>query len=135
MISVVLLQTGASDSPAVTEVVNAGVVTLGGNVSTSVTVTPDKRRTATLEHVILQNQSTSPIEGPVYLIVKGLPPRVKLLHARGVSRVEAPGDPFIEVSAGQLAAGQRLPFTLHFANPQARKLHLSFEVFAGTGAV
>jgi hypothetical protein len=104
----------------------------------------------TSQKVTLTNTGATPIVGPLYLVVDGLPFTATLVNATGLTQcVEPRARPFLEVilpppaasaagglvlSPGTLQPGQRVTRTLLFANPLNRSVKSETHFFAGAGA-
>jgi predicted outer membrane repeat protein len=87
--------------------------------------------------LMLTNMGGAPITGPVYLVLDGLTNGVMLKNASGVSQTHVtPGDPFVVVSMGDLAAGQSQMVNLVFTTTN-KKAQVNFNTFvlAGPGTV
>jgi hypothetical protein len=86
--------------------------------------------------MLMLNASGQTINGPFFVALGGLKHSVKLSNETGISKVTAPGDPFLYVPGDQLAAWQGASFTLNFHSSTGSKVSpTSFQpmVFAGTG--
>ena len=110
------------------------------DVSAVVSVTPVKARhhhpNPRQEEVTLKNNSGSAIQGPLVVILDGLPKKVRLKNAAGTAKAHGkPGDPFATVNVSTFAAGQTLSLTLLFSNPRNVPVHFRTVVLAGTGTV
>jgi hypothetical protein len=108
-------QTVTPSSPPAPPTVAAALLQ---DVSTQVRVTRVKRRQGNPQRqtFLVQNIGGTAIDGPVYLVLDGLTQGVKLGNASGLSRTHVkPGDPFVVVTSGQLAAGQGVTVNLLFA--------------------
>jgi hypothetical protein len=86
--------------------------------------------------VLLRNMSGAPIQGPLYLLLDRLTPGVRLMNATGTSQAHVtPGDPYLMLSAGQLAAGGATVVDLIFYNPHHKAVKFNTFVLAGPGVV
>jgi hypothetical protein len=124
------------------------------DVSDSITVVRrdakfDAATGQTTQKVTLTNTGATPIVGPLYLVVDGLPFAATLVNATGLTQcIEPRGRPFIEIilpppvglapvglelSPGILQPGGRITRTLIFANPLNRSVKYEPHVFAGAG--
>jgi hypothetical protein len=87
------------------------------------------------QRVTLQNVSLNPVPAPLELALDGLSRRVRLSHARGVTRLQPPGSPFAGLDLGGVAAltsGGVLTVDLEFLSPSRRTVHFTPRVLAGT---
>jgi hypothetical protein len=92
----------------------------------------DRRTGRTRQRLTLHNSSGVALAGPLYLVLDGLPRRVRLRRPAGVTQTQAPlGSPFVELAAG-LEPGQDVSVVLVFRNPLHRRLHYGTRVLAGT---
>jgi hypothetical protein len=83
----------------------------------------------------IQDTSGQVIQGPLYLVLDGLNPKVHLKNASGVAQHHGhPGDPFL-LDNLTLNPGGGLTLILQFANPKHKHIGFSTEVLAGPGAV
>jgi uncharacterized protein (TIGR03118 family) len=88
------------------------------------------------QKVTLHNNSGTSLNGLFFLIVDGLPKKVRLRNAAGFTQAHGKtGDPFAEIDLSALAAGQSVSFTLLFSNPKNKAVHFTTIVLAGTGTV
>jgi hypothetical protein len=94
------------------------------------------RRNPRQEQVTIRKNSGSTIQGPIFVILDGLPRKVSLRNATGTAQAHAtPGDPFMELTQDQLAAAESVIVTLMFNNPKGKAIHFSTVVLAGSGTV
>jgi uncharacterized protein (TIGR03118 family) len=109
------------------------------DVSGVVSLTPVKSKhhhNPNQMQVTLANNSGSAIQGPLFVILDGLPKKVRLKNAAGFAQAHGmPGDPFATLNVSTFASGQALGLTLLFANPKHKHIHFSSVVLAGTGTV
>ena len=108
------------------------------DVSALVSVTPVKSRhhNPRQEQVTVKNNAGTALPGPLFIILDGLPKKVRLRNASGFTTAHATrGDPFVRLNLAELAAGQSVSLTLLFSNPNNKALHFRTEVLAGTGTV
>jgi uncharacterized protein (TIGR03118 family) len=88
------------------------------------------------QKVMFHNNSGTSITGPVFLVVSGLPAKVKLRNAAGFTTAHGkPGDPFLRFDLSAFAPDQTVSFTLLFGNPKNKAVHFTTLVLAGTGTV
>jgi hypothetical protein len=88
------------------------------------------------KRLVLRNHGTTMLQGPLYLVVGGLPKGVQLKHATGSTRAHGHlGDPFVLLPLKRLAPGQALTLDLFFVNPLKVPLHFNTAVLAGPGIV
>jgi hypothetical protein len=88
--------------------------------------------------MLLVNDSTQPVDGPFFVVLNGLSHSVKLKNETGLSKLYAPGKPYLFVGVGQLNPGQALPFTLILHSSTGHRVSpTSFQavVVAGVGLV
>jgi hypothetical protein len=124
---------GASDSPAVAEVVNAPVPPVPTNVTSLVSVRVRKGLPGSQQLVTVTNTTGQPIAGPLYLVFVKLPKRARLKGGSGATHSQAPlGRPFL-VDAVTLLPGGYANFEVSFSGHQA--VHFATEVFAGSGTI
>jgi hypothetical protein len=131
-----------SQSEAVTEVVQAAV----GDVTSKVRVTLGQVRPVTTGHsnrplahrfqvpVTLTNIGNIPIQGPIVLVLNGLPSQMTLLSPAGSSH----GSARIPVDQAQLNPGASLSLTLVFKAKTVRAvkpIFITTQVLAGPGVV
>jgi len=92
----------SSTSTAVTQVINADVTSL-----LTITLGGRKRKGRNfLQRVLLKNNSTTAIGGPVFLVLNSLSSNVRLANSAGTTTNVPPlGSPFIKVSDGGIGAG------------------------------
>jgi hypothetical protein len=89
----------------------------------------------TKQTVLLLNASGQTIDGPFFVALAGLKHSVKLSNEIGVSKVTAPGDPFLYVPGDQVAPWQGVSLTLDFhSSTGSRVSPTSYHtlVFSGT---
>jgi hypothetical protein len=87
-----------------------------------------------VQELTLKNTGDTPIAGPLFVVVHGLPSKVKLRNATGTTASSAPaGDPFVELNVSQLAPGASARVTLRFVNPKHQTLHFTTMVLADAG--
>jgi hypothetical protein len=126
----VIGSTGASTSAAVPELVSP-LVPL--KVTGSVTLTQTRLRPLRQRFNLHNNGAT--LSGPVFVVLRGLPPKVTLTNAAGVTtNLGHLGDPFVRLDVGQFLAGQDLDVLLTFANPRQKQIVFRMTVFAGPGS-
>jgi hypothetical protein len=121
---------GASTSAAVPELVSQPVPlkVTGSMTFTLVRLRPLRQRFS------LQNNGDT-LAGPVFVVLRGLPPRVTLTNAAGVTTsVGHLGDPYVRFDVGQFLTGQDLDVLLTFANPRHKQIVFRMAVFAGPGS-
>jgi uncharacterized protein (TIGR03118 family) len=108
------------------------------DVSALVSVTPVKssRHNPRRVQVTVKNDSGSAIQGPLFVVLDGLPKKVWLRNASGSAQAHGqPGDPFVTLNLSTFEPGQSVGLTLMFSNPKNRPVHFSTVVLAGTGTV
>jgi hypothetical protein len=89
----------------------------------------------TKQPLLLLNASGQTIDGPFFVVLTGLKHSVKLANETGISKVLAPGDPYLYVPGGQLGPWQALSVTLDLhSSTGSRVSPTSFHtlVFSGT---
>jgi hypothetical protein len=132
---IMLLFNDASTSGAVSEVVTPAVAADVSALVSVVRVPVPGQGGGTLQLVTLQNHSGGAVVGPLYLVLDGLPAKVRLKNASGSAQKHGhPGDPFL-MDDVTLNPGGELTFVLRFRNPTHKKIHFTTEVLAGPGAV
>jgi hypothetical protein len=135
-----LLSNGSSTSDPVTVVVNVPPPPPPpvSDVTGQVSVTPVRHGHhpgALRQQLMLKNVGAATVQGPVYLVLDGLPTGVRLKNAAGSARGHArPGDPFLTAAVSLLPGGE-VSLTLLFWNPRHKHITFATEVFAGPGAV
>jgi hypothetical protein len=82
------------------------------------------------QRLTLSNGGTA-IRGPLFLVLDGLPPRVRLRRPAGTTQAPV-GDPFVKLDLS-LDPGQSVSVVLNFSNPRQRHLRFDVRVLAGTG--
>ena len=82
--------------------------------------------------VTLQNRATTPLAGPVTMVLTGLSPNATLTNSQGLTTCAAPsGQPFVQ-SGGTVGANQTISFPLTFTNAQANQsITYTLRVLAG----
>jgi hypothetical protein len=137
---IMLLFNDASTSGAVSAVVNVPPAPLPpppvSDVSGQVSVTRGKhgRHPGALQ-LTLRDVGGATVQGPVYLVLDGLPKGVRLKNAAGFTRAHAHhGDPFLVANVSLLPGGE-VAFTLFFRNPGHKHITFTTEVLAGPGPV
>jgi hypothetical protein len=125
-----------STSNAVTELVNPPPPMVV-DVSSQVRVTRVKgKHRPLMQQLTLKNVGGTAINGPIYVVLDGLGPRVVLRNAAGTAQKhDSTGDPFVLVNVGQLAPGQSTTLTLLFRNPRHKAINFTTDVLAGLGQV
>jgi hypothetical protein len=133
-----------STSNAVAEVINPAPPAPPApsllDVSGSVTLTPVKPKrhhpaNPLSRHFTLRDTGGTTVQGPLFVVVRDLGPRVHLKNAAGVTQTRGhPGDPFVRLDVS-LAAGQSMDVLLAFSNPKHKHFSFTTEVFAGTGTL
>jgi hypothetical protein len=92
------------------------------------------QRGGTFQLITLHNHSGGTILGPLYLVLDGLPAKVRLRNASGSAKQHGhPGDPFL-LDEVTLNPGGDLTLVLLFGNPRHKKIHFTTEVLSGPGA-
>ncbi len=140
-----LFRDAGSTSPAVTEVVKAPPASPTSSQAAPVSLTAAGAGWVVLMPVLqashhhgspavqqftLVNTAHSAVEGPLFIVLRGLNRNV---HVKGHSGATLSGSPFILLSAGGLAAGQSMPLTLSFSNPGNAHIHFTAEVVDASG--
>ena len=109
------------------------------DVSAMVSVTPVKSKhhhNPNQMQVMVQNNSGSVITGPLFVILDGLPKKVRLRNPSGSAQAHGkPGDPFVTINLSAFEPGQAVSLSLAFRNPGNKHIHFSTIVLAGTGTV
>src|SRR5262245_17409483 len=128
-----------STSNAVAEVVNQPPPPGAADVTALVSVTRRKPRPGPggvlRQQVLLRNVGGTTLLGPLYLVLDGLPAKVRLRNAAGLTQARArPGDPYLLSNVALLPGGE-VALTLVFRNPSHRRVSFTAEVFAGPGAI
>jgi large repetitive protein len=86
--------------------------------------------------VTITNTSGSTIDGPLFLVLNGLPSGVNLLGRSGRTQVQSPRrSQFLMLDVSSLAAGQSVSVVLTFANPLLRPITYSPRLLAGVGTL
>jgi hypothetical protein len=83
---------------------------------------------------ITLHNSGAPLQGPLYLVVDQLTPKVHLRFSAGQTQHAAPlGSPYMLVSLNnnQLGTGETRTLLLTFANPLRQKIHYNLRVLDG----
>ena len=82
--------------------------------------------------VTLQNRGTTPLAGPITLVLTGLSPNATLTNVQGLTLCAAPsGQPFVQ-SGGTIGVNQSISFPLTFTNSQANQsITYTVRVLAG----
>jgi hypothetical protein len=134
-----------STSNAVTEVVNPlpppppqppAVADVSSQVSVTRARGKHHRRNPRRQQLLLKNIGGTTINGPIYVVLDGLSPRVVLRNAAGTSQAhDHPGDPFVLADVAQLAPGQSTTLTLLFRDPRHKPITFTTDVLAGPGQV
>jgi uncharacterized protein (TIGR03118 family) len=84
----------------------------------------------------VRNNSGSVITGPLFVILDGLPKKVRLRDASGSAQAHGkPGDPFETINLSAFEPGQTVNLSLAFRNPGGKHIHFSTIVLAGPGTV
>jgi hypothetical protein len=130
-----LLNNGGSTSNAVAELVTPAVAADVSALVSAVRIPVPGQRGGTFQLITLQNHSGGTVLGPLYLVLDGLPAKVRLRNASGSAQKHGhPGDPFLTDDV-TLNPGGDLTLVLLFGNPRHKKIHFTTEVLAGPGAV
>jgi hypothetical protein len=88
------------------------------------------------QRLVLRNHTRSAVQGPLYLVVQGLPKGVRLKNATGMIRAHShSGDPYLLLPVKQFPPGQALTLDLLFANPHKVPIQCTTVVLAGPGLV
>jgi hypothetical protein len=85
---------------------------------------------------ITLHNAGAPLQGPLYLVVDQLTPKVRLRHPAGRTMHTAPlGSPYVLVNLvnNMLATGGTQTVVLTFSNPLGRKIHYDLRVLDGSG--
>jgi uncharacterized delta-60 repeat protein len=88
--------------------------------------------------VTLRNVSGQPLAGPLWLVLDGLPAKVRLLQSTGVTRSHGTaGSPYVAVPlpGNALAPGAGIRLLLRFANPRLRKVRFTPLLLEGNGTL
>jgi hypothetical protein len=136
---IVTLQTSGSTSLPVPEVVNApsqGSLPAGSSSAPAslaiVLPTAPARHHHTsplARHFTVVNRSGSAIEGPLFVVLRGLNRHVRL---KGSSTTPS-GSRFVPLTASGLAPGQEVSLTLSFSNPRGARISFTAEVVDSKG--
>ena len=85
-----------------------------------------------VQDVTFKNRSSTPIDGPAFLVLDGLDSNVRLVNNNGVTGNVAPlGSPYIILLTGVLPPSQQYTLSLQFANPGATGITYSTRLLAG----
>lgn len=88
-----------------------------------------------VQTLTLKNTSSSPINGPVSLVLDSLTNGVSLLNPTGTTSATPPtGSPYLNVTTGNLSVGASVTVTLEFVNPANAVIAYSPRVLAGAGS-
>jgi hypothetical protein len=136
---IMLLFNDASTSATVVEGVNAPLPPTPPtplDVSALVSVTsPRHKHNALRQTINLHNSSGTAITGPVFLLLGGLNPKVRLKNAVGTAQRNGhAGEPFLEDNVS-LNPGGDLSLMLVFGNPRHKPIRFRTTVLAGPGAI
>jgi hypothetical protein len=108
--SATVLVDAASTPPPSPTPTGQAVVSVSSQVRVT-RVTP-RHPKARQQQVKLTNTGGTTITGPIYLVLTGLSPKVRLLNAAGTAEAhDQPGDPFVFANVSQLAPGQNTTLT------------------------
>jgi hypothetical protein len=91
-----------------------------------------------LQRVTLQNTSGHVLNGPLWLVLDGLTPGVRLRGRRGVTRSLAPlGSSYVRITptGDTVAPSNRVSVLLRFINPARRRIRYNARVLAGDGVL
>jgi streptogramin lyase len=95
----------------------------------------DPHRGRSRQRLMLRNAGGTAVHGPLFVVLDGLPRRVRLRRPAGVTQAHAPlGAPFVELDV-TLEPGQEVSVLLDFRNPLHRRLRYGIRVLAGPGTV
>jgi hypothetical protein len=87
-----------------------------------------------VQQVTLKNIGASAIAGPVSLVLDSLSATASLYNKTGVTAATTPaGSPYLNVTAGDLAAGASVMATLEFTNLTNKSILYATRVLAGPG--
>jgi hypothetical protein len=132
---IMLLFNDTSTSSVVNEVVSSAVAADVSALVSAVRVRVPGQGGGSFQLITLQNHSGGTVVGPLYLVLDGLPAKVRLTNASGSAQQHGhPGDPFLTDDV-TLDPGGELTLVLRFRNPRHKKIHFTTEVLAGPGAV
>jgi hypothetical protein len=106
------------------------------DVSALVSVTtPRHRRNAARQEVTLRNIGGTTITGPVFLLLGGLNPKIRLRNAVGTAQGHGhAGEPFLRDNVS-VDPGGEITLKLVFGNPRHKAIHFHTAVFAGPGTI
>jgi hypothetical protein len=94
----------------------------------------DPSRFRLQQKLTLVYNGKQPVYGPLFLVLDGLPRRVKLRKASGVTRALAPmGSPYVRIDLPRLDPGQKITVTLDFRGVTKRKLRFVARLLEGEG--
>jgi hypothetical protein len=119
-------------------IINDGIPSRFFDVTPQIQVSQRLRRSGTARgrariKVTLTNSGEA-LHGPLALVLDGLPRKVKLLRAAGVTAQLPPlGSPLVQAGVDGLAPGQSLVFDLEFASPKGKRLRFVPRVIVGPG--
>jgi hypothetical protein len=83
----------------------------------------------------ITNIGNDSIQGPLYLVLTGLPKKIKVAGPTGVTKVYSPKSPYFALPAGQLNPGTSVTLTLRFRNAGKRNVKFVSKVIAGVAMV
>jgi alpha-tubulin suppressor-like RCC1 family protein len=141
--------TGFSGSDTFTFIVNDGTfdsfigtiaITVGvRDVTSQVVITRGGFRRAPNGHYVqsvsLRNVGSTTIQGPISLVLNSLSGNATLFNKTGVTVATLPaGSPYINATAGNLAAAATVTVTLEFTDPTNAAISYSTRVLAGAGS-
>jgi hypothetical protein len=82
--------------------------------------------------VTLVNSSGVALQGPVFLVLTGLPRKVRLRGLDGLLHRSIGGRLVLDLHLNQLAVGQSFAFTLDFTKVSSARLRFTTQLFVGT---
>jgi hypothetical protein len=101
-------------------------------VTSLVSVTIRKGLPGGQELVTVRNVSGQTLSGPIFLVLRNLPRKVRLRGANGTALSHAPGSPFLRDDVALLPGGF-FNILVSFSSPAHKRIGFTAEVFAGAG--
>ncbi|HLP08165.1 MAG TPA: cellulase family glycosylhydrolase [Opitutaceae bacterium] len=78
----------------------------------------NRRTNRYVQTVVVKNTGSTPVTGPVYLVLDSLSANTTLSNSSGKTNVELPtGSPYVQVTSGALAANTQVSVSLEFTVP------------------
>jgi hypothetical protein len=97
-----------------------------------VSVTTHKGLPGGQELVTVRNVSGQILSGPIFLVLRNLPRKVRVRGASGTAVSHAPGSPFLRDDVALLPGGF-FTILVSFGNPAHKPIAFTAEVFGGAG--